>query len=325
MDKTVKVACVGTGWVAGRHLTAMTTLQGVELVGVAGRTEERAAPLARRFNTRAFGDYRAMLDATKPDALIICTIPAAHGDVERAAIERGVPFLVEKPLATDWKTAEAIAAEVTAAKLMTSVGYHFRYAASVQRARELLAGQTISLVEGWWLSTTPPPAWWSKEELSGGQMIEQTTHIFDLARYLLGEARSVYGMAGRVKRASHPESTVAEVSSAAVTFESGAIGTFNSSCILPQDNHRVGLHLYADGLALELTVKGLVVDRGGQRLEYRERDDAIATEGAAFLQAVRTGDRSGIRSTYADALLTHRLTTAATDSARSGMPEQLRR
>lgn len=313
----LKVACVGPGGIAARHLAAMSAQEGVEIVGVASRSEERAAAMTGRFGGRPFTDVEAMFDETRPDALVICVIPSAHGAIERAAIERRIPFLVEKPLATDWETASAIADAVRAAGLMTSVGYHMRYATPVERAAEILAGKQVAMVEGWWLGDTPPPAWWSQEDQSGGQLVEQTTHIVDLARHLVGEATRVRGIAARAPRPSHG-GTVAEVSSASVEFASGAIGTFNSTCILARGGHHVGLNLYADGLALEITPTSLVIDTGGQRRELRAEGDPIAREGMAFLAAVRSGDASGIRSTYADALRTHRLTTLAAESARTG-------
>src|SRR5690606_37493607 len=111
--------------------------------------------------------------------------PFAHGAVEMAAIERQLPFFVEKPLATNWSLVQQIIDGIAAQELTTAVGYHWRYLDTTEEVQELLSHKPARLALGYWLDSTPPPSWWIRQEQSGGQMIEQTTHIFDLARVLL--------------------------------------------------------------------------------------------------------------------------------------------
>lgn len=313
----LRVACVGAGGIAERHLGALARMDDVELVGVSGRTPARAVELAARFGGRGFSSAEEMLDQARPDAVFVCVTPAAHGPIERALIERRTPFLVEKPLATDWDTAAAIAAEIEAAGLVAAVGYQWRYAPAVERAREILGDRKVALAQGYWLTRTPAPAWWSRQEESGGQMVEQTTHMFDLARLFLGEASAVYAATARVPRQSHPESDIDEVSVATLRFASGAVASFASTCILAA-SHKVGLHLYAENMAIEIGAASVVVDTGDERRELRPAGDPTFAADRDFLDAVRAGDGSRLRSSYADALRTHRLTTLARDAARAG-------
>jgi hypothetical protein len=80
----------------------------------------------------------------------------------------------------------------------------------------------------------------------------------------------------------------------------------------------VGLHVFCDGLALEIGAATLVVDDGRSRTEVRGDGEATLRQDRAFLQAVRAGDPGLVRSPYADALRTHRLTTRAVEAARTG-------
>src|SRR5215218_5174547 len=91
-------------------------------------------------------------------------------------------------------TAEAIAGQVKAAGLVTAVGYHWRQLDLLDLVMEYLVERPPLLVAGYWLDRTPPAAWWARRSRSGGQMIEQTTHLFDLARLLVGEVTSVQAM-----------------------------------------------------------------------------------------------------------------------------------
>jgi glycosyltransferase involved in cell wall biosynthesis len=97
-----------------------------------------------------------------------------------------------------------IAQAVAAHNLITAVGYHWRFLDTVEEAQELLAANPPALALGYWLDATPPPAWWRKEQQSGGQMVEQTTHIFDLARVLVGDV-PVAGWVGRLDRKKRVE------------------------------------------------------------------------------------------------------------------------
>ena len=276
----------------------------------------RAQAQAARCNANAYADYAAMLDRETLDAVYICVPPFAHGPLERAAVERRLPFFVEKPLACDWQTAAQIEQAVRACSLVTAVGYHWRYLDTVEEAQARLAANPAALVLGYWLDATPPPAWWRKEQESGGQMVEQTTHIFDVARVLVGDVTTVYATGARRERGAFPDADVCDVSVATLNFASGAIGTVASTCLLHWP-HRIGLHLFGEGLAIELSEFDLMIDVGQGRPVRRAEGDPFVREDRAFIDAVQ-GKPNQIRASYAEALKTHRLTTAAAESIREG-------
>lgn len=276
----------------------------------------RAGELAARCAGKVYKEHGQMLDSEKLDALYVCVPPFAHGAPETAVVERGLPFFVEKPLAVDLETAEEIARRVAARKLITAVGYHWRYLDTTERAQELLSKNPARLALGYWLDSTPPPAWWARQSGSGGQMVEQTTHIFDLARLLVGEVSSVTADGLRLDRAAFPEADVLAVSAAMLRFESGAIGTMASTCVLNWP-HRIGLHLFCEGQAIELTEFEIMVDVGRGRPVEKAEGDPFVREDRDFINAVQ-GKPNRIRAPYSEALMTHRLTTTAERSAREG-------
>jgi predicted dehydrogenase len=229
----------------------------------------------------------------------------AHGRVELEVVERGLPMFVEKPLAAELEPALRVAEAVQASGLITGVGYHWRWPDTVERARELLAGRPARLVAGSWLDATPPIDWWQRRTGSGGQLVEQIDEV------------SAY--ADRTDRAAFPDLDVDDVTAASVRFASGAVGSFTATCLLGWP-HRVALHLFADGLALELTERQLMVTRGRDTAEVLVADgDPFVREDRAFVDAVQ-GREDRTRATYAEALRTHRVTTAAVRSAELGRP-----
>jgi predicted dehydrogenase/glycosyltransferase involved in cell wall biosynthesis len=315
--RMTRIGFIGAGGIAHRHFGVLEQFEDVEIVGIADVDRPRAEEAAARFGARAFVDIEAMLDETAPDAVYICVPPFAHGAPERAAIARGLPFFVEKPVALDIATADAIAEEVAAAGLVTAVGYHWRYLDTVDEVRGLLAANPARLMSGYWLDSTPPPQWWWHEDRSGGQMVEQTTHLIDLARYLAGDVTRVFGLAGHTDRAAFPGLDVATVSTASLQFADGAIANLASTCLLGW-NHRVGLHLFGDGLAIELTDRELMVDVGRGRPVRGAQGDPVWREDRDFVDAVGGGENR-IRCSYAEAVETHRVALAIGASARTGV------
>ena len=289
----------------------------VDIVGIADVDGGRAEEAAARFGARAYSDYAAMLDECAPDAVYICVPPFAHGGPERACLAAGIPFFVEKPVALDIDTAEAVAEAVAETGLVTAVGYHWRYLETVDEVRGLLANNPARLMSGYWLDSTPPPQWWWRADQSGGQMVEQTTHLLDLARFLGGEVAQVYGMADHTARPEFPGLDVPTVSTASLRFASGAVANFASTCLLGW-NHRVALHLFGDRMAIELTDRDLMVDVGRGRPVRGNNGDPVWHEDRDFIDAVQ-GKENRIRCPYAEAVATHRLALAVMESARTGM------
>lgn len=318
---TVRVGFIGAGGIAGRHFRNLQQFDDVRVVATSDPTVERAEGMARECGAKAYEDWRAMLDAGGIDALYVCTPPFVHGPPELAAAELGIPFFVEKPLAADTWTAERIGGAVEAAGLVTAVGYHWRYLDTVEAARELLADRPARLVSGYWIDGTPPVAWWQNQAQSGGQFVEQTTHLFDLARVLVGEVDSVFAIGGRTPRDAYPDCDVCEASAATLQFVGGAVGSMLSTCLLNWP-HRIGLHLFSDGMAIELSEHEVMIDVGQGRPVRRAEGDPFVREDRDFIDAV-AGAENRIRAPYAEALKTHRLTTATLRSAEGGLPVRL--
>lgn len=314
MSKRCHVAMVGAGGIARRHWGVFGLNKDVVVTGVADPVAGRAAELCVNSLTPAFDDWRVMLDeADEIDALWICVPPFAHGEIERAAIERGIPFFVEKPLSASLGVAEEIGAAVAAAGLPTCVGYHWRWLDTVEAVKTMLAERPARLALGYWLDATPPVDWWGVAAKSGGQMVEQATHIFDLARWLVGDAKVVGAAGGRVARAAHPTLDIADAGVAALAFDGGAVGMVAATCLLNW-RHRVELQLYGDGFAIELAEEGVMIDTGAGRPWRGAEGDPFARQTEGFVDTLM-GRGQFVRCDYADALATHRLVAAA-----SGQP-----
>ncbi len=313
-----RVGVVGAGVIGRRHVRTLARFADVRVCAIADVQPHRARELATCVDAQAYDDPRAMFDRERPDAVFVCVPPFAHGDLDLEIVQRGLPMFVEKPVAADLATAERIAAAVEEAALVTGVGHHWRWLDTVERAQEVLTERPARLATGYWLDATPPIGWWQRHHGSGGQFVEQAAHIVDLARLLVGEVDEVFAYAARTPRAAFPDMDIAEVTGASARFASGAIGSFTSTCLLEWP-HRVGLHLFGEGVAVELSEKEVRIDLGHGPTVSAASGDPFEREDRAFIEAVQ-GQPDRTRTTYAGALRTHRVTTTVLRSAAEGRP-----
>ena len=310
-----RVGIVGAGWIAKVHMRVLSGSDDVKVVGVSSRSLEAAGRLADPVGARVYPDYRAMLDGAELDAAFVCVPPYAAADPVQAVVDREVALFAEKPLGVDDESPVRIAKAIREKGIVSCVGYQWRYLEVVDRARELIEGRPPQLVVGSWLGETPGAEWWIRKAQSGGQIAEQATHIFDLARYLAGEMEPTAASGRRVPRPAYPDSDILDVTATSVRFASGAIGSFSTTSLLPTA-HRVELETVSDGLALTLQVLDhrLIVRQGAEAITLAppsEFDTPYRLQNRAFIDAVQ-GKPNRIRSAYDDALLTHHLTFAAT-------------
>ncbi|MGY1704015.1 Gfo/Idh/MocA family protein [Geodermatophilus sp. SYSU D00697] len=310
---TVRVGLVGAGGVGARHARTLAGFPDVEFVGVTDVVPGAASALAADLGLPVVDDVPALL-AQSLDGVWLCVPPFAHGELELAAVRAGTPFLVEKPLATGLPVAEEVAAAVAAAGLPTATGYHWRHLDTVAAARAVCAAHRPRLVDATWLDKVPPPAWWARSETSGGQVVEQLTHVLDLARLLAGEVVEVRAVAAPSSAAGRD---VDDATAALLTFASGAVGTVTAACSLPV-KVRAGLDVVCDGAAVELTETSLTVTTAAGSERTEPSVDARTAVDRAFVDLLAGRPPSGALVDYAEALRTHRVAVAIAESARSG-------
>lgn len=328
MEKTLQVGVIGSGGIASAHLSGLAKMEEVKLAAFCDVVEERAQKMAADHDAKSYTDPGRMFSDTALDAVWICLPPFAHGEAERKAIEHGVPFLVEKPVGLDAGVCREIAAEVERKGLLTSVGYMNRYRKSVQRGRDLLKEDPPVIAFGGWFGGAPRGAsgsWWIRKEKSGGQLVEQTTHTVDLARYFCGDAVEVFAIATRAFNKDIENYSIEDASTVAVRFRSGAVVNLMSSCATGAGGN-VFLTVYGQKTCLRYTgwEHSLEIVRSGEETErVKGEDDIFAIEDSAFLTAVRSGDHTHVRCTYPDGWKSAELALAANESMETGRPVSL--
>lgn len=328
--KKVRLGLIGCGGRMGAHMHSFEQMtDAVEIVAVADPVEERREAAAGRFGcTRIYRDHRAFYaseDRSTLDAVVIAIEPTAHDGVEEGAIDRDLPFLVEKPMTLDLAQARDIARRVEEKNLITCVGFQDRYLDLMEMVKaEVDRAPKGGLVYGAWVGGIPGVWWWQKKSTCGGQLVEQNIHLLDGLRYLYGEPLSVYATSstGMVKAGEDgvsPEYDTDDHSTAVIRFANNVTATLVSGCYSRSVRPNCGLVVTLPDMVLDYRLRNNLIIR----TEHETRDIARQVDQTylldkAFVEAIATGDASGIRSPYGDALKSLELGFAANQSMESG-------
>jgi predicted dehydrogenase len=133
----LRMAVIGVGHLGQAHARVLAGLDDVELVGVADVSAAQARQVADRHNTRAYTHFGPLLD--RADAACIVVPTCHHHTVATAFLERGIPLLIEKPIAPTVEQAAEIVDLARRRGAVLQVGHIERF----NPAFEALCGRPI--------------------------------------------------------------------------------------------------------------------------------------------------------------------------------------
>ena len=327
MEK-LRLGLIGCGGRAGAHMNSFLQMDDVAVVAVADPREDRRNAAAAKFGcTRIYTDHRDLYaheNRSTLDAVVIAIEPTAHIGVEETAIDLGLPFIVEKPMAMDIRQAEAIARRVEETGLITPVGFQDRYLDLIDIIKEELPRHKAGgLVYGAWVGGIPGVWWWQKKSTCGGQLVEQNIHLLDGLRWLYGEPLSVYATCSRgIVRPgidASEEYDTDDHSTAVLRFPNNVTATLVSGCYSRGVRPNCGYVITLDDMILDYRLRNNLIIRTAHETRDIDRQvDQTFILDRVFVDAVRSGDGSAIRSPYPDAYKTLKLAFAANESMESG-------
>ena len=287
----LKVGFIGAGGMAKAHMKRLSMMTDVKIAAICDAVMEKAKEAGDLYQAKAYTDFHEMLDREDLDAVWIAIPPFAHTDEVAYAARKGVHCFIEKPVALTLEKAREMQEAAEKHKIKTMVGYHWRQSQSIRRGKALLEqeGGPIGMVAGFWWGGIAggPEHWWRRKELSGGQVLEQTTHIFDLCRFLAGEVERVYAEFATILNADKPNFTIEDVSVVTLRFRDGAIGFVTGTSGAKPKGRFVGLKVFARNLQLNIEgTKRAVILKDHETLEFVSERDLVYDEDRKFIDAV---------------------------------------
>ncbi len=315
----MRIGFIGVGGITRSYLDSLQKLSR-PVTAVCDINPETAARVAAQQGCHSYTDHREMLARETLDAVFVAIPPAAHDSQTIDAVEAGAHVFVAKPVAIDLDTARRTEAAVARAGCINQVGYMARYSDITDRAKELVQGRELGMGIGRFMARMPSKhPWWGKFAVSAGQIVEQSTHLFDWLRYFLGDIESVqaFGHDG-------PDDEIADFEDSTTVnlrFAGGAVGSVTSTC-----SARVHDTFVAELLGREFYLR-LKMDTeltgylGSDEIDFQGEERGYFRQVEHFVAAVEANDQNLVRSSYADAVKSLSATLAANRSLKSGRVE----
>jgi predicted dehydrogenase len=267
VPRTLGIGIIGYGFMGRAHSNAYHQIRrafwplspDVRLVSIAGRSEEGVAAAAARYGfARYETDWHRLIADPDVDLVDICAWHDLHAPAALEALRAGKHVLCEKPMALTAADARAMRDLAAAGDRVHRVAFNYRFAPAVIMARRLAADGTlgqinhvrISYLQGFLADAASPYPW---EDRTTGAIHNLGSHAIDMARYLVGEPRSVFGFVRNVHpmrplRGDPDPSLMAPIAMddlavASIEFENGALGTLEASWVAAGRKNQLTIEL----------------------------------------------------------------------------------
>ena len=197
MARHLRFGIVGAGFWARYQLAAWHELSGVECIAVCDRTRVKAEALARRFGIPGvYHDAEEMLQREELDFVDIITGPETHSELVHLAARRKTPVICQKPLAPTLEAAERMVEACQHAAVPLLVHENWRWQTAIRQFHTILNSTDIGrrfrarieMKSGFPIFENQPYL----AELDQFILADLGVHLLDVARFLFGEADSLY-------------------------------------------------------------------------------------------------------------------------------------
>lgn len=278
---------------------------------VCGRTEKPLEAFARRWGWQETEtDWAKVVSRDDIDVVDISTPTALHHDIAIAAAEAGKHIFCEKPFALSSREAREMVDAARKAPIVHYLNHNYRRCPAVMLARQMMDRGKIGRVFHWrgaylqsWIVDPSFPLGWQleKEHAGAGPHFDLNSHSVDLARFLVGEIKSVAAMtasfiperpvptaasaafSGVSEGGEKGKVTVEDAAFMIVEFESGAIGSFEASRFaLGRKNYNV-FEIYGSEGALSFDLERM------NELRYFDGNDPEDAQGFRTILATEPG------------------------------------
>lgn len=291
MTARLPVGVLGVGALGQHHARHLASLTDVRLVGVHDLDRARARKIAGELGTVAFADVDQLL--AQVEAVTIAVPTPAHAEVGLRALRRGVPVLMEKPLAATLAEADDLIGEANRRQIQLQVGHIERYNRAIRAAEAYLDGPRY--IESLRLAPFQPRG------TDVAVVIDLMIHDLDLVLHLTGSVATEVRASGLPVLSPH-----LDIANARVEFANGAVALATASRVARERIRRLRLFQPNGYFSLDLATgsgefmrvrAGWQPGTGRELADVVERielaapeADALSLELQSFVHAVR-GER----------------------------------
>jgi UDP-N-acetylglucosamine 3-dehydrogenase len=234
MAAPLRVGLAGLGSMGRNHLRHLASREGCVLAAVADPASDVLADAVAKTGAEGFADPMAMVTDADIDAVVIAAPTTAHAALAHAAIERGLPVLVEKPLAATVEEGIELVAAARAKGIPLQVGHVERFNPAVlELGRRIAKGWVGALYSITSRRAGPFPA----RIRDVGVTIDLATHDADILSWVAGERPTrVYA-----ETAQRLHATNEDLLFGLLHFPSGATGMLDVNWLTPAKRRQLSV------------------------------------------------------------------------------------
>ncbi len=312
--KEINVGLVGYKFMGKAHSNALSRLgmffdcsAKVNKRAICGRDEEWVKKSAEKFGWDGYETSWENLVARKDIDVIDITAPSnAHKVIALAAAENGKHIFCEKPLAVSLADAREMLECVNKNGVKHQIGFNYRFAPAVQLAKNMIMQGKIgtvrhvraSYLQDFIIDPEFPLIWRLQKEICGsGSLGDLGAHFIDLARFLVGDFKSVMGMQKTFIESRPKVESMIGLSAQAnedaprglvdvddgsvfvAEFENGALGVFEATRFAQGHKNDLSIEINGDKGSIKFVFERM------NELQYFSADDEPGLQGFRLIQA----------------------------------------
>lgn len=268
MLKQLNVAVIGLGVMGQTHARIYAEMPNVNLVAVNDINHEHAENMATQFHTTAVKELKDLFADENIHAVSICTSDDQHYEIACMACDHGKHILIEKPLADTIEDAQGILDKVKETGIKIMVGHTLRWDPRYYLAKQAVAEGKIG--EPVHLHARRNNSYPNGKRLKGRTSVAMFlgVHDLDAIEWITGD--QIVEVSAVEVRKRLKEFDVADAIITTLRFASGAIGSYETSWVLPENHVELDAKLDITGTAGVLNID--ILD---QNIRIYEKDNKI--------------------------------------------------
>lgn len=226
MEIPIKVAVIGVGSMGENHARVYAHYEKTQLIAVADSNKEQAEKVAKKFNAKAYTDYKEMLEKEQLDAVSIAVPTGLHKDTAIYVLGKGINVLLEKPIAPTEEEAKEIikCAKKNNAKLM--IGHIERFNQAIIELKKRLEQGDLGEIYKIDVQRIGP---FPQRISDVGVIIDLSVHDLDIIDYLINSAPTrIYA---ETQQKLHPQ--FEDSVTALLSYQNGVLAVLNINYLSP--------------------------------------------------------------------------------------------
>jgi predicted dehydrogenase len=285
---TLKYVVLGAGGIANFHVHHFEQQPNVKVVGFQDIAQGQLDKWKSRYPDAVYcTDPNELLAKTRPDFACVCSANIAHASLALAALKAGAHVMCEKPMAMNVAEAEAMEKARAAGGLVGAINFSYRCVGAFRFAREMVRSGELGRIQRMnvvYLQSfigpeTIPWSWRNDAKIAGfGALGDLGVHMIDGASFVssLRPVRAV-GLAQTLvneKRdsAGKPQPVTTDTNASfLVEYDNGALGTFETSQVVPGYGNHFRIEISGERGVLRICSEdndGVVMFVGGALSKY---------------------------------------------------------